>query len=76
VTLSIKSVGDQPEHFSDSNRKAFGATGAADYTPDSGASRYADRGQRVWGTEINPGNTLSASIVFDVPRDAKSPVHS
>ncbi len=37
-----------------------------------GKLKVADEsGQKVWVNKINPGNTLTGNIVFDIPTDAK-----
>jgi hypothetical protein len=69
VTMSIKNISDAPQTFSDSSQKAFNASGA-EYKPDSGASLYANRDQQVWLNAINPGNTLTGTVVFDIAKDA------
>jgi len=70
VTLSVKNVGTEPRLFSDSNQEAFSEAGAK-YASDSSASLYANADQEVFLAEINPGNTLRGTIVFDIPKDAR-----
>jgi hypothetical protein len=71
VTLSVKNIGDKPQLFADSNQKAFNATGAQ-YSTDSAATMYANQdGQSAWLNEINPGNSITGVIIYDIPKDSK-----
>lgn len=68
VTLTVTNHGDAPGSFFGDNqylidtegRKASADTEAAIYLPES-QSLYE---------EINPGNTLTGTVVFDIPADA------
>lgn len=68
VTVTVTNHGDEPGSFFGDNqylvdtegRKASADTEAAVYLPES-QSLYE---------EINPGNTLTGTVVFDIPADA------
>lgn len=70
VTLKVKNIGKEPQLFSDSNQKGFGA-GDTEYSPDSGAALYVNDGANTLLNEINPGNQVTGVIVFDIPKNAK-----
>ncbi|WP_144118317.1 DUF4352 domain-containing protein [Catellatospora sichuanensis] len=70
VTLKVKNIGKEPQLFSDSNQKAYGA-GEAEYSADSGAGIYVNEDANTLLNEINPGNQVTGVIVFDIPKGAK-----
>lgn len=70
VTVKVKNIGKEAQHFSDSNQKAYGADGA-EFSADSGAGIYANEKAEALFNQINPGNEVTGVIVFDIPKDAK-----
>lgn len=70
VTVSVRNIGDEPRTFSDSNQKAFDADGN-ELGADSTAGLYANDHADALFTDINPGNDITAVIVFDIPRDGE-----
>lgn len=56
VELTVANIGDKPATFSGGNQK--GSSQGAEYKDDSAVY-----------TTINPGNSVAATLAFDVPRD-------
>jgi len=66
VGLSVRNVGTKSQTFADAFQKAIGPTGDS-YGADTAAGLLANMdGANVW-TQINPGNKVSGTIVFDIP---------
>jgi len=70
VTMSVKNIGDVPQTMLDANQKAFGPDGSQ-YEADSTAGIYANNQADVFVNNINPGNTVTGVVVFDIPTNAK-----
>lgn len=70
MTLSVKNIGNEQQYFSDSDQKLLNAEGQQ-FSPDSTATLYNSNNQDVWLAQINPGNSVEGTLVFDVPADAK-----
>ena len=69
VELTVTNIGTEAQRFADGNQRAFGPGGEG-YAADTGAGVGANgNGDAVWNV-INPGNTLAAKVVFDIPRGA------
>ncbi|MBD2759428.1 DUF4352 domain-containing protein [Yimella sp. cx-573] len=69
ISVTVKNIGDKPQTMFDSNQKLTDAQGRQ-FSPDSGAAIYM-KNNDIWMKEINPGNTLSGTLVYDMPADAK-----
>ena len=68
ISLTVKNVGDRPHTMPDGAQKGYGTNGAQ-YGTNSAAGLYANvSGNPVWITEINPGNAVTGTIVYDLPR--------
>jgi len=66
--VTIKNIGDKAQYFDGSSQKAFDAQGR-EFSSDTGAAIYlADSNSFL--NEINPGNTVTGTVVFDMPLDA------
>ncbi|WP_432834026.1 DUF4352 domain-containing protein [Dactylosporangium sp. CA-092794] len=65
ITLSIKNIGNDARTFDDSNVVAYDAAGAR-YETDGVAGMYANPNGESFLEKINPGNQVSAVMVFDV----------
>ena len=52
----------------DSNQKVKDEQGRT-FAPNSSAAIYMDDND-LWLTDINPGNTMSGTLVFDMPEGA------
>ncbi|MGC5615685.1 DUF4352 domain-containing protein [Georgenia sp. Z1491] len=69
VQLSMTNTGDRAETFVESNAVLVDTAGRQHDT--SSASIYLD-GTTSWlVTDINPGNTASGALLFDIPADAE-----
>ncbi|HEY8534257.1 MAG TPA: DUF4352 domain-containing protein [Micromonospora sp.] len=68
ITLTVKNIGKEPQTLVDSAQKAYAADGT-EYSTDSTAALYANKGENTIFTEINPGNQISGVLVFDIPKD-------
>jgi hypothetical protein len=70
VTVAVKNIKSEPQMLSDSEQKAF--VGAASYAADTEAALYANgNSNSVFLNNINPGNTVTGKLVFDIPKGAK-----
>lgn len=70
VTVKVKNVGNEARTLAASNQHAYNAAGQK-YDADSTASIYLDDAGRALYEDINPGNSVDGTLVFDVPRDVK-----
>lgn len=72
VNISIKNIGDEAQSLFADNQYAYNKDGQR-YSADSEAAIYldSDAGSNTWYDEINPGNSVSGAIVFDVPKGTK-----
>jgi len=70
VNLTVKNIGKEGQTFADSFQKARGPDEKI-YRAHTGAGVVANEGtEAVWST-INPGNSISGKIVFDIPKKAE-----
>ena len=67
VKLRVKNVGDEPIHVTEENQALLDTKGR-EYSPDDEAWIYLD--SDPWA-EINPGNSMTTTVPFDIPRKAK-----
>lgn len=65
VAISIENVGDEAQTMFADSQKAFDTEGR-EFSPDTSAMIYLKDGADTWLKEINPGNTLKGSLLFDV----------
>jgi hypothetical protein len=71
VNVQVKNVGKTPEIFSDTSQKGYAADGT-EYAVNSGAGVWVNKGPLATFLEqINPGNTVKGTLVFDVPKGSK-----
>ena len=65
--LNVKNIGDSAQAFSADDQKAF--IGGVKYSsaPDVGITYAMTQGED-WYKQINPGNSMSTGVVFDVPK--------
>jgi hypothetical protein len=69
VELSVRNVGGEGRQFTDGWQKAFGPQGQQ-YTADTRAGVVANGdGVAVWNV-VNPGNSVRAQVVYDIPPTA------
>jgi hypothetical protein len=67
--LTVRNIGTEARTFADSFQKAFGP-GGTQYGPDTGAGVIANAAGTAVFTLINPGNQVTGTIVFDIPKNA------
>jgi len=69
VEMSVRNIGRAPRQFADGLQKAFGP-GGEQYAADTGAGVVANGdGIAVWNV-VNPGNSVAAKVVYDIPTTA------
>jgi hypothetical protein len=66
VTLTVKNIGDKPQTMYSDAQHAY--AGKLRFDADSSAGLALGGPGDVWMNEINPGNKVSGTIVFDVPK--------
>jgi hypothetical protein len=65
VDVTVTNIGDKPQSFFGDNATLFNAQGQ-EFSADSEASIYLEDSSSLY-EEINPGNTVSSKVIFDVP---------
>lgn len=70
VNMTIKNIGNESQSLFADNQYAYDATNKR-YSADSGASIYASSNGSTWYDQINPGNSVSGAVIFDVPKGTK-----
>lgn len=68
VTVKVTNIGQEPQTFAGSDAKAFDSAGKK-YEPDTKAAIYMPESNSLY-TPVNPGNSVTGVIVFDVPKNA------
>ncbi|MGV0740991.1 DUF4352 domain-containing protein [Mycolicibacterium sp. XJ870] len=69
VTLSVANIGDQAQGFSPSNQKLFDTEGRSFESDSMAQIALGSSDIPVWDN-INPGNTVDVSLVYDMPAAA------
>ena len=69
VHLEVTNTGDEPQYFSDTDQMMVDTEGRQ-HSADSEAGIYVAENDVLLISEINPGNTASGVLVFDIPADA------
>lgn len=68
VTMTVSNISDQPKGLSPSDQKLIDSQGRT-FSPDTSAALNLETDVAFWD-EINPGNTVTMPVVFDMPVDA------
>lgn len=68
ISVTVKNIGDSSQTMFDSNQKVTDETGRS-FDPDSTAELYM-KNNDVWMKDVNPGNSVSGTLVYDMPKDA------
>jgi hypothetical protein len=69
VDLRVANIGTEARRFADGSQKAYGPDGVQ-YAADTGAGVVVNgNGNAVWNV-VNPGNSVVAKVVFDIPPTA------
>lgn len=67
IAISVENTGNEAEWFSAGSQLVYDEQGR-EFEADTGAMIYLDEGDDVWfGDDINPGNSIDASLLFDLP---------
>lgn len=75
LKLSIKNIGDEKQSLLSSNQYLFNS-GGQKYSADDTATIYnSPNTSSTWYNDINPGNSVTGEIVFDLPKD-QTPVNA
>lgn len=67
LAVTVKNIGDEKQSLLSSNQLLFDAAGKK-YSADDTATIYAAPEGSSWYSDINPGNSVEGTIVFDVPK--------
>ncbi|GGQ00559.1 DUF4352 domain-containing protein [Streptosporangium pseudovulgare] len=68
VHVTVKNIGDEAQMFLDSAQKLLD-TADREYDADSGAAVLGLKNSNAFLNNINPGNSVSGILLFDVPDD-------
>lgn len=67
IRVSVENTGNAAEYFDSSSQLVYDAEGR-EFEADVSAMIYLDEGDGVWiGDDINPGNKIEATLLFDMP---------
>jgi hypothetical protein len=69
VRLTITNIGDKPQTMFTDNQTVVDAQGRT-FTPNSMAGIHLEDND-VWISEINPGNSVKGTLVYDMPKGSK-----
>ena len=72
VNVTVKNIGSEAQTFDSSSQYLYDAANSK-FSADGTASLYANPQGSTFLNQINPGNSVSGILVFDVPKD-KTPV--
>jgi len=67
LDVSVKNIGTEKQSLFSANQKLF--NGETEYSADDTATIYAAPEGSTWYSDINPGNSVEGTVVFDVPKD-------
>lgn len=68
VRMTVTNIGDEAQHFSGSNQELVDTEGRT-HSADTSAAIYLDDSDSFLN-QINPGNSVEGTVVFDIPTDA------
>lgn len=68
LNITVKNIGNEAQTLDDSSQLLFDAKGNK-YSADSSASFDANPSGSTFLNTINPGNSVSGVVVFDIPKD-------
>lgn len=70
VTMTVKNIGDKSQSFSPSEQKLKDSDGRTFETDSSAQIALGGTDIAVWD-KVNPGNTVTVKLVFDMPSGAE-----
>ena len=68
VDVTVRNIGQEGQTFADAYQRAYGPDGTK-FGADSAAGVLANSSGAALFTLINPGNEVTGTIVFDIPKD-------
>lgn len=68
LNVTVKNIGDEKQSLFSANQILLDGANK-EYSADDTATMYAAPDGSSWFSDINPGNSVDGSIVFDVPKD-------
>lgn len=68
LAVTVKNIGNEKQSLFSTNQKLLDAANKQ-YSADDTATLYAAPNGSSWYSDINPGNSVEGTIVFDVPKD-------
>lgn len=68
LNMTVKNIGNEAQSLFSSNQFVFNTSGQK-YSADDVATTYAAPEGSTWYSNINPGNSVSGAVVFDIPKD-------
>jgi hypothetical protein len=69
IHITVTNIGDESQMLADSSQKVRDAKGR-EFSADTAAAIYLED-NKVFINEINPGNTVKGTLVYDMPKDTK-----
>jgi hypothetical protein len=67
VAMSVRNTGRDARQFADGNQRAYSPDGDR-YAADTGAGVVANGSGVAYWNVVNPGNSIEAKVVFDIPK--------
>jgi len=67
VNIKVSNIGNEPQSIYSSSQYLYNSEGQK-YSSDSSATSTVQTGNDVWWNDINPGNSVEGTIVYDVPK--------
>lgn len=68
MNVTVKNIGDKQQYFSENDQKLLNSAGQQ-YSPDVTATLTNSNNSDALIAQINPGNTVEGTLVFDIPKD-------
>ena len=68
VNVTVKNIANEAQTFDSSSQYVYDAANAK-FSSDGTASLYANPEGSTFLNQINPGNSVSGILVFDLPKD-------
>ena len=70
VKIKVKNISDAPTTFDGDNQTLINKKGQ-DFSADTEAMVYVNDENQTFLEEINPGNQVTGTLVFDIPKKSK-----
>jgi len=69
VAITVKNIGNEAQSLFGDNQTLFDTKGRK-FSADTEAAIYVEDSKTLY-EEINPGNSITGTLIYDVPKDAK-----